>query len=102
EADGIVTEIDWESFGFSDERMTLGLPHVADEVRTVLYNTFLVRPEEAPRRLTDLADPKWKGRIVAPAAPSTYSAILGILGEEEGLELVRKLVEEQDLALAQS
>ncbi len=30
----------------------------------IVYNTRLVRPEEAPRSFTDLLDPKWKGKVV--------------------------------------
>ena len=29
----------------------------------ITYNTEKVRPEEAPRRWTDLLDPKWKGKV---------------------------------------
>jgi len=32
----------------------------------VLYNTRLVKAEDAPRSLTDLLDPKWKGKVVMP------------------------------------
>lgn len=35
-------------------------------VVSVLYNTRLVKPEEAPKTLNDLLDPKWKGKIVMP------------------------------------
>jgi len=31
--------------------------------RVMVYNTVRVKAEEAPRRLADLTDPKWKGRI---------------------------------------
>jgi iron(III) transport system substrate-binding protein len=30
--------------------------------RVIAYNTRRVRPEDAPRRVRDLADPRWKGR----------------------------------------
>src|SRR5213083_2123080 len=33
---------------------------------SVLYNTRLVKAEEAPKSLADLLDPKWKGKIVMP------------------------------------
>jgi len=32
----------------------------------ILYNTRLVKAGEAPRSLTDLLDPKWKGKIAFP------------------------------------
>lgn len=35
-------------------------------VVSILYNTKLVKPEEAPRTLEELLDPKWKGKIVLP------------------------------------
>ncbi|MDQ7801255.1 MAG: substrate-binding domain-containing protein [Armatimonadota bacterium] len=35
-------------------------------VISVLYNTRLVRPEEAPRTYADLLDPKWRGKMVMP------------------------------------
>ncbi len=34
----------------------------AARARVIAYNTRRVRPEEAPRRVRDLADPRWKGR----------------------------------------
>ena len=33
---------------------------------SVLFNTRLVKPEETPKTLNDLLDPKWKGKIVMP------------------------------------
>ncbi len=35
-------------------------------VISVLYNTRLVKPEEAPKTLADLLNPRWKGKIVMP------------------------------------
>lgn len=35
-------------------------------VVSILYNTRLVRPADAPKTLMDLLDPKWKGKIVMP------------------------------------
>lgn len=34
----------------------------AARVRVLIYNTDLVKPEDAPQSILDLADPKWKGR----------------------------------------
>lgn len=33
----------------------------------IAYNTKLVKPEEAPKKLTDLLDPKWSGKIALEA-----------------------------------
>lgn len=35
-------------------------------VVSILYNTRLVKAEEAPKTLFDLLDPKWKGKVVMP------------------------------------
>jgi iron(III) transport system substrate-binding protein len=32
-------------------------------IRVIAYNTKLVKPEEAPRSIFDLADPKWRGQV---------------------------------------
>ncbi|MGH7554891.1 MAG: extracellular solute-binding protein [Longimicrobiales bacterium] len=32
-------------------------------IRVIAYNTKLVSPDEAPRSIFDLADPKWKGQV---------------------------------------
>ncbi len=35
-------------------------------VISVLYNTRLVRPQEAPRTYADVLDPRWRGKVVMP------------------------------------
>src|SRR5215510_7663996 len=32
-------------------------------IRVIAYNTSLVKPDEAPRSVFDLADPKWRGQV---------------------------------------
>ncbi len=44
----------------------------------LIYNTDLVKPEEAPKRYQDLADPKWKGHIVM-ADPATHATTISWL-----------------------
>ncbi len=41
-------------------------PAYREVVISVVYNTHLVKPSDAPKSLTDLLDPKWKGKIVMP------------------------------------
>jgi iron(III) transport system substrate-binding protein len=41
-------------------------PSYREVVVSVLYNTHLIKPEDAPKSLTHLLDPKWRGMIVMP------------------------------------
>ena len=60
---------------------------------TIVYNANFVKREQAPKRLTDLLDPKWKGRI----ASSSYAAGFGALAahpdwsNEKVIEFAQKL-----------
>ena len=61
------------------------------------YNTKLVKPEDAPKRFTDLLDPKWKGRIVK-AHPSYSGTILTTtyaLSQTLGWSFYEKLAEQR-------
>jgi len=44
----------------------------------ILYNTELVKPEDVPTSYRDLADPKWKGKIVMPD-PTTHATTISWL-----------------------
>jgi iron(III) transport system substrate-binding protein len=57
-----------------DERMTL----FAIEYVSYLYNTDHVKDADAPRRYEDLADPRWKDKIVM-ANPATHSSTISWL-----------------------
>ena len=65
-------------------------------LRVIVYNTNLVKPEEAPKSVFDLADPKWKGQVaIADPRFGTTSfhvaAIYAELGDERADEFFRKL-----------
>lgn len=69
----------------------------------VAVNTDLVNEEDYPRTYEDLLDPKWKGRMAwttstsAGGPPGFIGTILSHMGEEKGMEYLRKLAE-QDIA----
>jgi iron(III) transport system substrate-binding protein len=101
---GAIEPVDWAAFGIARDKI---LPTndgflIRTIPRTVTYNTRLVKSEEAPHRLTDLADPKWKGKIVAPAFGGAFAYFVPVLGEQAALDLVRKLVKEQQMTFARS
>ncbi len=66
--------------------------------RVIMYNTTLVAPEEVPKSIFALTEPKWKGKIAA--ADSTngsmqahIAALRVLLGDEATQAWVRGLVE---------
>jgi iron(III) transport system substrate-binding protein len=42
--------------------------------RVIMYNTDLVKPEDLPKTMAELADPKWKGQVAG--ADSTNGAVI--------------------------
>ncbi len=67
-----------------------------ERVTTVIiaYNTNMVRPNEAPQTFEDLADPKWKGKILMEAADQEMMITLlkqKFGDEQKGLEVFRKI-----------
>lgn len=70
----------------------------AQRARVLVYNTKRVTPEEAPRNLTDLANPRWRGRIVIarPQFGTTrghIAALVALWGEEAAHEWLSALKE---------
>lgn len=51
----------------------------------LIYNTELVKPEDAPKRYQDLADPKWKDRIVMANPASHATTISWLVGLKENV-----------------
>lgn len=101
---GVLAKVDFAAYGVP--RDLIAPPgdnvQISTIARNVIYNTNLVKKADAPRRLSDLADPKWKGKIVAPAIPDVFAMMAPVLGEREALDLVRRLVQDQKIVLIQS
>ncbi|HOX06615.1 MAG TPA: extracellular solute-binding protein [Planctomycetota bacterium] len=69
----------------------------ACRVRVLIYNRNLVKAEDAPKSVLDLADPKWKGKaaIALPLFGTTathVAALRATLGREKAGEFLRRLV----------
>jgi iron(III) transport system substrate-binding protein len=65
-------------------------------IRVIAYNTKLVKPEEAPRSVFDLADPKWRGQVAIadPRFGSTsfhVAALYAMAGDEKMDDFFRRL-----------
>jgi iron(III) transport system substrate-binding protein len=64
--------------------------------RVIVYNTELILPEDAPKSILELADPKWASKTVIanPAAGTTASHVAAIflqLGDEKAAAFFRRL-----------
>jgi iron(III) transport system substrate-binding protein len=65
-------------------------------MRVIAYNTALVKPEEAPRSVFDLTDPKWRGQaaMADPRFGSTsfhVAALYALAGDEKMDDFFRRL-----------
>jgi iron(III) transport system substrate-binding protein len=65
-------------------------------IRVIAYNTKLVKPDEAPRSVFDLADAKWRGQVAIadPRFGSTsfhVAALYAVAGDEKVDDLFRRL-----------
>jgi iron(III) transport system substrate-binding protein len=66
--------------------------------RVLIYNTNLVKSEDAPKSIYDLIDPRWKGKfaIANPLFGTTsfqIAAIFVVLGDEKGKDFMEKMKE---------
>jgi iron(III) transport system substrate-binding protein len=64
-------------------------------VVSVLFNTRLLKPEDAPKTLNDLLDPKWKGKLVMPdpTRHTTTAVWLSNLEKIMGAQQQRSFIE---------
>ncbi len=68
---------------------------------SVGINTDLVKPQDAPKNLQDLLDPKWKGKMawtnqMLQGGPLGFIAnILSSMGQDKGMDYLKKLATQQ-------
>jgi iron(III) transport system substrate-binding protein len=96
-----VAPTDWAALGVPKDKISEKGDGVFMRVnpRNVVYNTKLVKAADAPRSYQDLLDPKWKGKIVAPAFGAAFGGLALIMGEQGAYDFVRKLVKDQKMVL---
>ncbi len=82
-----------------DEGRWLG---TSARARVLAYNTNLVKEEDLPKTLEELADPKWKGKLGwAPSNASFQahvSALRTLWGEEKTEEWLKAMIEDKPTA----
>ena len=76
----------------------------AARARVILYNTEMVKPDEVPRKVSDLTDPRYKGRVVIarPLAGTTFThaAILFSKWGDEKAKAFFKALKDNDVKVA--
>ncbi|OGO33270.1 MAG: ABC transporter substrate-binding protein [Chloroflexi bacterium RBG_16_54_18] len=68
--------------------------------RVIMYNSELVKPEDLPRSIFDLVDPKWKGQVAAAGSTNgsmqaQIAAMRQLLGEKATEEWLQGLIDNQ-------
>jgi len=58
----------------------------------LVFNPSVISPQEAPKSLKDLANPKWRGKIVMYSYTSNYLGYSFILGMEKTLSTLRGIM----------
>jgi len=103
EANAIET-VDWAKLGAPADSVVASESAVLTNIiaRNIIYNTKLVPADQVPHTLQDLGNPKWRGKIVAPAIADAFTMMVPVLGEDATRALVEKLVKEQQIVLVQS
>jgi iron(III) transport system substrate-binding protein len=60
------------------------------------YNTRFVKKDEAPRKVEDLLNPHWKGKLAMDTQSYVwFGTMLQFLGEEQGLRFMKRLNEQE-------
>ena len=64
------------------------------------YNTSKIKPEDLPKSYQDLLDPRWKGQLgVESEDQDWYAVLVQKLGEDQGRQLFRKLVDTNGISV---
>jgi iron(III) transport system substrate-binding protein len=69
-------------------------------VFTGAYNTRLIAPQDLPKSLDDLLNPKWRGKLGIEADDNNWlAALCGAIGEEKGLKLFGDIVAKNGMSV---
>lgn len=75
---------------------------IYDGIQGFVYNTKLVRPNEAPRKFEDMFKPKWENRLATTNFATGLDRWTQIVGEEKGVPAVKKFVDQYVKGLIRS
>lgn len=66
---------------------------VTARARVIAYNTDRLRPEDLPRSVLEVTDPKWRGRVGYPPTNASFVAFVTSLRETVGEERTRAFLQ---------
>lgn len=88
----LVKKVEWTQFGV-DAKIAPS-PYAIDctaVVYVIVYNTDLVKPDDAPKNWMDLLDPRWNGRIGVWVRAEGQGALAAAWGEAKVTDYIKKL-----------
>lgn len=94
----LLRKIDMAPFGVKPTYQAQPNPYVLATHGTTyctMFNTKKVAASDAPKRVEDLLDPKWKGRWGTWNRPLGIMTLIGAWGEDKTTEFVKKLAQTQ-------
>lgn len=61
------------------------------------YNTDLVKPADVPQKMTDLLDPKWKGKLllITPIGDTTMVAWWYLVSQQQGTDYLKQFSKQE-------
>ena len=94
----LLSPIDMAPFGVKPTYQAQPNPYVLATHGTsycTMFNTKKVSMADAPKRIEDLLDPKWKGRWGTWNRPLGIMTLIGAWGEDKTTDFVKKLAQTQ-------
>jgi len=99
-AAGIAEKVDWkpllaegtppQAIQFDGKALSTHTNHFG-----LVYNPSVISPQEAPKSFKDLANPKWRGKILMYSYTSTYVGYSFILGVDKNLSTMRGIMKNE-------
>jgi len=98
---GLIATTDFKALGVPDSEIArdgLGIWY-DDALNAFFYNTKMVSEADRPKKLDDLVDPKWKGKLVTQSTGSGFQQLLGMWTPDQVVAWVKQLAK-QDMIIA--
>jgi iron(III) transport system substrate-binding protein len=89
----VLESADWKIFNVVPQLVTENnrLVSTTSMAYIIVYNTKLLKKEEAPKTWDEFLDPKWKGKFIVDSRPNTFLCLTGGWGQAKVLDFAKKL-----------